>query len=61
MNTFSEASMRLGPFLVISMLLLIFWAESFLLLHVANVLVHLLLLVAVLFFVGYLVRDTTTT
>jgi hypothetical protein len=61
MNKFSEASMRLGPFLVISMLLLIFWAESFLLLHVANVLVHLLLLVAVLFFVGYLVRDTTTT
>ncbi len=53
--------MRLGPFLVISMLLLIFWAESFFLLHVANVLVHLLLLVAVLFFVGYLVRDTTTT
>jgi len=41
--------MRLGPFLVISMLLLIFWAESFLLLHVANVLVHLLLLVAVSF------------
>jgi len=43
------------------MLLLIFWAESFLLLHVASVLVHLLLLVAVLFFVGHLVRDTTTT
>jgi hypothetical protein len=53
--------MRSGPFLVLSLLMVIFWAESFLLLHVASFLIHLLLLVAVLFFVGYLLRETTTT
>jgi hypothetical protein len=29
--------------------------------HVASVLIHMLLVVAVLFYVGHLVRDTTTT
>jgi hypothetical protein len=53
--------MRSEPFLAIAMLLVIFWAESFLLLHVASTLIHLLLVVAVLFFVGHLVKDTTTT
>jgi len=51
--------MRLGSFLVISLLLFLLWAEGFLVFHAASVLVHLLLLVAVFFFVGYLVRDTT--
>jgi hypothetical protein len=50
--------MRLGPFLVISMWLLILWAGSFVMFHVSGVLIHLLLLLAVLFLVGHLVRDT---
>lgn len=52
--------MRLGPFLVISLLLLTLWA-SFLMFHVTSVLIHLLLLMAVIFFVGHLVRNTSTT
>lgn len=53
--------MRSALFLVISILLLVFWAESFLMLRVASLMVHLLLLLAVLFLAGYLVRNTTTT
>jgi len=49
------------PFLSISLLLGSVWAASFLLFHVASSMVHLLLVVAVLFFVGHLVRDTSTT
>ena len=49
------------PFLSISLLLGFVWAASFLLFHVASSLVHLLLVVAVLFFVGHLVKDTSTT
>jgi Family of unknown function (DUF5670) len=51
--------MRLGPFLVISMWLLVLWAGSFLMFHVASGLIHLLLLLAILFLVGHLVRDTS--
>jgi len=54
-------TMRREPFLSISLLLGFVWATGFLLLHVASSLVHLLLVVAVLFFVGHLVRDTSTT
>jgi hypothetical protein len=53
--------MRSGLFLAISLLLLILWAGSFLMFHVASMLVHLLLLLAVLFLVGHLVGDATTT
>jgi hypothetical protein len=53
--------MKLEPFLKISVLLVILWAASFLVFHVASVLIHMLLVVAVLFYVGHLVRDTTTT
>ena len=49
------------PFLSISLWLGFVWAASFLLFHVASSLVHLLLVVAVLFFVGHLVKDTSTT
>ena len=56
----SEAErMRLGPFLVISMWLLILWAGGFLMFHIASVLIHLLLLLAVLFLVGHMVGDTS--
>jgi hypothetical protein len=51
--------MRLGPFLVISMWLLILWAGSFLMFHVASMLIHLLLVLAVLFLAAHLVEDTS--
>ncbi len=53
--------MNLEPFLKISLLLVILWVGSFLVFHVASVLVHMLLVGAVLFYVGHLVRDTGTT
>jgi len=53
--------MKLEPFLKISLLLLIVWAGSFLVLHVANVMIHMLLVLAVMFFVGHLVRNASTT
>jgi hypothetical protein len=46
--------MRFGPFLIIALLLLIFWAGGFLMFHVASALIHLLLLFAVLSFVVHL-------
>jgi len=49
------------PFKAISLLLIILWAGSFLIFHVASVLIHMLLVLAVMFYVGHLVRDTTTT
>lgn len=52
--------MKLDPFLKISLLLAILWAGSFLVFHVASVLIHMLLVVAVLFYVGHLVRDAST-
>jgi hypothetical protein len=51
--------MRLGPFLVISMWLLVLWAGGFMMFHVSGVLIHVLLLLAVQFLVGHLVRDTS--
>lgn len=49
------------PFLTISLLLGMVWVASYLMFHVASSLIHLLLVVAVLFFVGHLVRDASTT
>jgi hypothetical protein len=53
--------MKLAPFLKISLLLLVVWAGSFLMFHVASVMIHMLLVLAVMFFVGHLVRDASTT
>ncbi len=53
--------MKLEPFLTISLLLLIVWAGSFLVFHVASVMIHMLLVLAVMFFVGHLVRNASTT
>jgi hypothetical protein len=53
--------MKLEPFLKISLMLLIIWAASFLVFHVASVLIHMLLVVAVLFYVGHLVKGASTT
>jgi hypothetical protein len=50
--------MSLGPFLLIGLLLLVLWAGGFLMLHVASFLIHLLLLMAVIFFVAHLAEDT---
>lgn len=52
--------MRLGPFLLIALLLLIMWAGGFLMFHVAGGLIHLLLLFAVISFVVHLVSGTRT-
>jgi hypothetical protein len=52
--------MRMGPFLVIAMLLLFMWAGGFLMFHVASGLIHLLLLFAVISFVVHLVSGTRT-
>ena len=52
--------MSFGPFLMTSLVLLALWADS-LMFHVASSLIHLLLLMAVMFFVAHLVRDTSTT
>jgi hypothetical protein len=52
--------MNLDPFRKISLALVVLWACSFLVFHVPSVLVHMLLVVAVLFYVGYLARDGST-
>jgi hypothetical protein len=57
----TEVEMKLRPFLAICILLFAFSAGSYLMFQVTGTLVHLLLLLAVLFFTGYLVRDTSTT
>jgi hypothetical protein len=53
--------MKLEPFLAISLLLGTLWAGGFLLFHVASVMIHMLLVLAVMFYVGHLVKDTSTT
>jgi hypothetical protein len=52
--------MKTGLFLSISMLLLMVWVGSFLMFHVASVLVHLLLVLAAIFLAAHLVRDAST-
>ncbi len=52
--------MRLGPFLIIALLLLVLWAGGFLMFHVASGLIHLLLLFAVISFVAHLFMGTRT-
>ena len=52
--------MRFGPFLVISLLLLMLWAGGFLMFHVASGLIHLLLLFAVISFVAHLFMGART-
>ena len=59
-NDVLEGKMRLGPFLLIALLLLIMWAGGFLMFHVASGLIHVLLLFAVISFVVHLVSGTRT-
>jgi hypothetical protein len=51
--------MRFGEFLGISILLLVLWIGCVAMLHVASILVHLLLLLAVLFLVGHLAGEAS--
>jgi hypothetical protein len=53
--------MKPGLFLSIAIALLTIWIASLAMFHVASMMVHLLLLVAILFLAGHLVEDTTTT
>jgi hypothetical protein len=43
------------------LLLIVVWAGGYLLFHVASVMIHMLLVLAVIFYVGHLVRNTSTT
>lgn len=52
--------MRFGPFLLISLLLLVLWAGGFLMSHVASGLIHLLLLFAVISLVAHLLMGPRT-
>lgn len=52
--------MKFGPFLVIAILLLVVWLLSFLLFHVASLLIHLLLLFALISFVAHLLMGART-
>ena len=47
-----------GVFLAISILLLTIWLGSVVMLHVASLMVHLLLMLAIFFLVGHLLEAT---
>jgi len=53
--------MRFGPFLGLSLLLLVLWAGGFLLFHVAGFLIHLLLIFAVISLLVHLIAGSKTT
>jgi fatty acid desaturase len=46
-----RSTMRFAAFLGIAILLAIFWVVGFLMFHIASALIHLLLVVAVIFFI----------
>jgi hypothetical protein len=52
--------MRFGPFLLIALLLLLAWGGGFLMFHVANGLIHLLLVLAVLSFLFHFLTGRRT-
>jgi hypothetical protein len=60
-RAYRRCNVKIASFLFIALALLVLWAACFLLFHVASTLIHLLLMMAVIFFVGHLVRDTSTT
>jgi len=53
--------MRFGPFLLIALLLAIIWVGSFVFLHVAGALIHLLLIFAVISLVIHLFTGARAT
>jgi hypothetical protein len=46
--------MRLGPFLVVGVFLLLVWIAGFVIFHVAGALIHLLILFSIISFVMHL-------
>lgn len=52
--------MRVGPFFVIAILLLILWAGGFLVFHAAGALIHLLLVLAVISIIIHLFTGSRT-
>jgi Family of unknown function (DUF5670) len=55
-----ETLMRFGPFLGLTILLLILWAGGFLFFHVAGFLIHLLLIFAVISLILHLFTGSRT-
>ena len=55
-----ENIMRFGPFLLITLVLLIAWAGGFLMFHIASALIHVLLGLAVLSLIVHLVTGRRT-
>ncbi|HEY6128732.1 MAG TPA: lmo0937 family membrane protein [Candidatus Acidoferrum sp.] len=52
--------MRLGPFLLMAILLLFAWVGAFVMFHVASALIHVLLVLALLSFVFHLITGRRT-
>ena len=52
--------MRLGPFLLIAILLLLAWGGGFLMFHIAGGLIHLLLALAILSFLFHFLTGRRT-
>jgi Family of unknown function (DUF5670) len=57
----SQPKVRLESFWAISLVLLAAWAGGLLVFHIGSVVIHMLLVLAVMFYVGHLVKDTSTT
>jgi hypothetical protein len=49
--------MKFSAFFALFMILLLLWAGGFLVYHIANLLIHLLLVLAVVFLIIHLVRS----
>lgn len=54
------AEMRVGPFLVFAILLGLLWLVSFVMFHVASLLIHLLLILAVIALIVHLCTGSRT-
>jgi hypothetical protein len=53
-------TMSFGPFLLIAILLLLAWVAGFLMFHIASVLIHVLLVLALLSFIFYFITGRRT-
>lgn len=53
--------MRFGPFLVLAALLFLAWIGSFVMFHIANALIHVLLVLALLSIVFHFITGRRTT
>jgi len=53
-------TMSFGPFLLIAILLLLAWVAGFLMFHIASVLIHVLLVLALLSFIFHFIAGRRT-